>query len=72
MSKKFDIEDVSTWYYYPILMPVDAEGRGPADYKDTVDMTYEVWDTLFVSYGNFESLTEAISEAIYLNKNFAP
>lgn len=59
---------VREWEYYPIEMPVDSEGRGPATMGvDAVRMTYEVWDQLFNVHASFDNLPDAINEAMRLN-----
>lgn len=59
---------VREWEYYPIEMPVDSEGRGPATIGvDAVRMTYEVWDQSFNTYASFDNMPDAINEAMRLN-----
>lgn len=61
--------DATLWHYYPIPMPLDAKGKGPATIGvDAVTMTYEVWDQRFENHGSFTSLHEAVSEAVRLNQ----
>ena len=60
--------DVRRWFHYPIEMPVNYEGQGPATVgKDAVSITYEVWDVLLNSHSSFTNLPDAINEAIRLN-----
>lgn len=60
--------DVRKWFYYPIEMPVTAAGVGPATVgKDAARITYEVWDVLLNTHGAFETLPDAINEAMRLN-----
>ena len=70
--KKWDIrvveQDVRKWFHYPIEMPVNADGEGPAKVGESaVRMTYEVWDRLLMSHSSHEFLPDAINEAIRLN-----
>ena len=66
-------EDVRKWFYYPIEMPVTAEGMGPATVGvDASKITYEVWDVLLNSHGSFDNLPDAINEAIRLNTRTLP
>lgn len=53
--------------YYPIEMPVNAEGRGPASVgQDAVRIVYEVWEAdTFNSIGSFQYLSDAIAAAIH-------
>lgn len=60
--------DVRRWFYYPIEMPVTAEGMGPATVGDDADrITYEVWDVLLNSHSSHDNLPDAINEAMRLN-----
>lgn len=62
--------DIRTdWYYYPIIIPLDADGLGPATIgKDAVKISFEVWDQHCTSHAFFNNLPDAINEAIRLNK----
>lgn len=60
--------DVRRWQYYPIQMPLTADGQGPATIGvDATTITYEVWDREQTSYGSFENLPDAINESMRLN-----
>ena len=60
--------DCRLWYYFPIEMPVTADGNGPAEVgKDAARMTYEVWDMTLTSHGSFDFLPDAINHAMKLN-----
>lgn len=55
-------------FYYPIEMPLTADGQGPATVgKDAASMTYEVWDQFCDSHGRFDRLSDAIRRARQLN-----
>lgn len=56
------------WFYYPIVMPLNKDGYGPATIgKDAVKIVFEVWDQACTSYGSFDFLPDAIDKAIELN-----
>lgn len=58
-------ENVRRWPFYPIEMPVTADGQGPATVgADAAKITYEVWDRLYNSHGSFDNLPDAINEAM--------
>ena len=60
--------DIRRAFYYPIEMPVTADGHGPATVGvDAVKITYEVWDRLLNSHGSHDNLPDAINQAIALN-----
>lgn len=60
--------DVRKWFYYPIEMPLSADGNGPAKVgTDAVNITYEVWDVLLNTHASFDNLPDAINEAMRLN-----
>ena len=60
--------DIRRAFYYPIEMPVTADGHGPATVGvDAVKITYEVWDRLLNSHGSYDNLPDAINQAIALN-----
>lgn len=56
--------------YFPIIMPVDAQGHGPASVEDAVKITFEVWDHYLTSYGSYEYLLDAIEKAEELNREY--
>ena len=60
--------DCRHWLYYPIEMPVNKDGQGPATIGvDAVKMTYEVWDIgLLSTHGSFDNLPDAINLAMKL------
>ena len=68
---KFNPLDIKTWYYYPIPMPLDEQGKGPVDIKNAHTVTYEVWDQVFDSYGTYKHLPEAVQRAIDLNRQYS-
>ena len=56
------------WMYYPIMMPVTADGDGPATVgDDAARITFEVWDRSCTSYSSHEFLADALNEAIRRN-----
>ena len=59
--------NVREWLYYPIEMPMTADGKGPATVgKDAVKISYEVWDRLYNPHASFDNLPDAINEAMRL------
>ena len=57
------------WLYFPIVMPLTADGNGPARVgKDAAKLTWEVWDIFCETYGSFDYLLDAIDLAIRLNQ----
>lgn len=61
-------KDIRTAFYFPIEMPVTAEGNGPASIgKDAVKMTYEVWDQELTTHGSHDYLPDAINQANTMN-----
>lgn len=67
IMKRYKMEDVRTWPYYPIVVPL-KEGRGPASDAECDEITYEVWDHFCNSYGSFQYMPDAINEAMRLTK----
>jgi hypothetical protein len=62
------MEDVRKWLYYPIIMPITADGKGPATVgADAVEIVFEVWDQLYNTHASFDNLPDAINEAMRLN-----
>ena len=57
-------------YFYPIEMPLTANGDGPADHADTARIAYEVWDVDCNTYGVSDTLSGAIALANVLNKAY--
>ena len=64
--------DCREWFYYPIEMPLDADGNGPASHKEAVKIVYEVWDRCCDTFGSYEHLSDAINEAMRLNAQSEP
>ena len=63
--------DCRQWFYYPILMPINEEGQGPAVVgKDATKITFEVWDMALQTHSSHTNLPDAINEAIRLNKEY--
>ena len=66
--KHYKLDDVRTWFYYPIYMPLDKDGNGPETRPEKVRKeTWEVWDQWISSYGSHDYLADAINQAIKLN-----
>ena len=64
--------DVRNWWHYPIQMPVNESGEGPATVgKDAVLVKYEVWDRLYNTHAIFDNLPDAINKAMELNAALA-
>lgn len=63
-------ENVRERMYYPIVMPLDADGNGPASEEsgEIRKLTWEVWDQYCDTFGSFTCLADAIQEAERLNK----
>lgn len=61
------------WFYYPIVMPLSADGNGPASVEkgEARKLTWEVWDQEFTTHGSFEILSDAIDKAMELNAKLA-
>lgn len=60
--------NVREWYYFPIQMPVDKDGNGPAEVGLSVRIDYEVWDQLCNTWASYNNLPDAINEAMRLNE----
>lgn len=58
MSRDLDNE----WSYIP--MPIDKDGRGPCEKRDTVRTVYEVWDcvNMTVAVCDYEDCAKRIVE----------
>lgn len=67
LKKQYNLLDVRTWPYYPIVMPL-KDGRGPVKYKECDKVTWEVWDRFCDSVASYNYLPEAINHAMRLNK----
>lgn len=57
-------------FYFVIVMPVDKDERGPADLKDAVKLTWEVWTQELDSVASFDYLPDAIDECERLNGEY--
>lgn len=58
------------WPYYPIVMPLDSDGNGPAseDAGEVRKITWEVWSQcLTKTHGPFDNLPDAINVAMRLS-----
>lgn len=60
-------EKVLDRFYYIVYMPLDADGN-PADFANTVEERYEIWDQNYESWNSLETLAEAIQECEGLNR----
>lgn len=49
---------------YVVDMPLDKDGKGPAEPWDTVKMTFEVWTEDYVSVASFDTLEEALEYSL--------
>ena len=65
--KHYKEDDCRTWFYFPVPMPVNSCGHGPASIEEATSMTYEVWDMWYNAYASFEYLPDAINMAMKLN-----
>lgn len=56
-------------FYFPVPMPLDADGKGPASFErgEVRKLVFEVWDQDFHTHGTFDSLLDAIAHANRLN-----
>jgi len=62
--------DVRKWSHYPIVMPLNADGEGPASEAtgEVRKITWEVWSQdLTETHGPFDNLPDAINEAMRLS-----
>ena len=57
-------------YYYPILMPLNAEGQGPCSDIECTKITFEVWDQELTSHHSFDNLPDAIDMAEIMNEEY--
>lgn len=68
MTNDAQMPDVRRWDYYPIEMPLTADGKGPATVGvDAARIAYEVWDRDLSSHASYDNLPDAINEAMRLN-----
>lgn len=60
--------DMRKWFYYPIVMPINKEGHGPASEEsgDIWKIKWEVWDQETITHGSYDYLFEAVNEAMRL------
>lgn len=59
----------TTWPYFIIEMPLDRDGNGPAEIgKDAYTLDVQVWDRICGCHGSFGSISQALTEALRLNK----
>lgn len=62
-------DNIRIWSHFPIQMPLNADGEGPAAVgDDAVDIAYEVWDQVLTSHNTFGNLADAINCAMRLTK----
>lgn len=63
-------EDVRARWYFPIIMPLDASGQGPASVEngEARKITWEVWDQVCDTFGSFDCMSDAIQKAEDLNR----
>ena len=54
-------------WYYPIMMPTNADGVGPVPVWEAVGVHFEVWDQMTTTSESFEYLPDAIEHAIQKN-----
>lgn len=63
------MDDVRTWFHYPIMVPITAGGEGPATVGvDAAEIEFQVWDQLYNAHASFDNLPDAINEAMRLNE----
>lgn len=58
-------------FYFPIVMPINADGHGPVDISEAVKLTWEVWDQELTTHASFDYLADAIDKANELNESLA-
>lgn len=60
--------DIRKWYYFPIVMPISKDGRGPASEEsgDIWKIKWEVWNQDLESLSSHDFLPEAINRAMRL------
>lgn len=66
-AKRYNPADMGTWPFYPIAMPLNKEGQGPAPMDEIAVLTWEVWDIFFNVVGSHNCLPDAINQAQQLN-----
>lgn len=57
-------------FYYPIVMPLNAEGQGPASDAECTKITFEVWDQELTSHHSFDNLPDAVDKAESMNEEW--
>lgn len=59
-------------FYFVIVMPLDADGRGPASEErgEVRQITWEVWDQECTVHGSFQYLADAIDKCEELNEGY--
>lgn len=64
-------QNVREWMFFPIMMPLNADGDGPATIgEDATQITFEVWDQALETHASFDNLPDAINEAMRLNREY--
>ena len=59
--------DVKSWYYFPIVMPLNSDGHGPASDNEIAELTFEVWSQDLISHYSSIFLPSVINKAIEMN-----
>lgn len=65
LLNSFNSKDCRTWPFKVLPMPL-KEGKGPVSEEECDQITYEVWDIFYDSYGSFEYLPDAINKCLEL------
>lgn len=63
-------ENVRERWFIVLLMPLDAKGQGPAHLKDTVEITWEVWNQELETVSSHQFLADAIQHCEKLNEEY--
>ena len=56
--------------YFPIIMPINADGQGPVEIDEATEITFEVWDQVYCSHGSHKFLLDAVQQAEDLNREY--
>lgn len=65
------LDNVRSWPFHPIIIPINKDGQGPCTDEEAVKITWEVWSfNTAYSFGPYENLPDAINKAIELSKDF--